>query len=64
MLDRWRRVLGPDHPTTLRSAAGLTYVLVERGEPEQARRLGQDTLDRCRRVLNSDHLITLAWRRL
>jgi hypothetical protein len=52
-------VHNPDHPTTLFSAAVLTLALVALDEAEQARRLGQDTLDRCRRVLGPDHLITL-----
>jgi len=29
------------------------------GEAEQARALGQDTLERCRRVFGPDHLATL-----
>jgi len=33
--------------------------LLERGESEPARALGQDTLQRCRRVLGPDHPITL-----
>jgi ABC-type arginine/histidine transport system permease subunit len=52
-------VLGPDHPTTLRAAGALTGALVRLGEAEAARALGEDTLQRCRRVLGPDHSITL-----
>jgi len=53
------RVLGPDHTTTLVAAAGLTDALVQSGEAEPARALGEDTLPRCRRVLGPRHPITL-----
>ena len=41
------------------SAAALTIILSQLDEPELARALGEDTLQRCRRVLGPDHLITL-----
>src|SRR3954449_4134436 len=41
-LARCRRVLGPDHPTTLNAATGLTLALVQLGETEPARTLGED----------------------
>jgi tetratricopeptide repeat protein len=50
--------LGLDHPTTLRAATALTVALVQLGEAEQARTLGEDTLRRSRRVLGPDHPIT------
>ena len=53
------RALGPDHPTTLVSAVALTLALVDLGEPEQARWLGQDTVEWCRRMLGPDHPTTL-----
>jgi TIR domain/Tetratricopeptide repeat len=59
LLDRWRLVLGPDHPDTLSAASSLTVALVSVGEVEPARALGQDTLQRCRAVFGPDHLITL-----
>jgi hypothetical protein len=37
-LTRHRRVLGDDHPDTLRSATNLTAVLASLGEHDQARR--------------------------
>jgi hypothetical protein len=52
-------LLGPDHPNTLYVAACLNYALVALGEPEAAPALGQDTLDRCWRILGPDHLTTL-----
>ena len=52
-------MLGPDHPTTLLAAAALTVALLWSGEAEPARALGEDTLQRCRRVLGPDHPITL-----
>lgn len=58
-LDRRRRVLGPDHPNTLKTAHGLAWSLGELGEHAKARDLNTDTLDRYRRVLGPDHPDTL-----
>jgi hypothetical protein len=58
-LTRYRRVLGNDHPDTLRSAHNLAVSLRALGEHEQARELGEDTLSRRRRVLGDDHPDTL-----
>jgi hypothetical protein len=44
---------------TLMAAAALALALVQLGEVESARVLGEDTLQRGRRVLGSDHPITL-----
>jgi hypothetical protein len=52
-------VLGLDHLTTLRTAGALTGALARLGEAKPARALGEDTLQRCRRVVGADHLITL-----
>jgi hypothetical protein len=59
LLDRWRAILGPDHPDTLAAAARLNIALISVGEVEPARLLGEDTLQRCRRVLGPDHPTTL-----
>jgi hypothetical protein len=59
LLDRWRPILGPDHPDTLAAATSLALALIQLGEPASARALGQDTLQRCRRVLGPDHPTTL-----
>jgi hypothetical protein len=59
LLDRWRSVLGPDHPDTLTATSRLTLALVGLVRAEPACVLGEDTLQRCCRVLGPDHLITL-----
>ena len=59
LLDRWRPLLGPDHPDTLIAAGTLTLALVQLGEVEPARTLGDDTLQRSRRRLGPDHATTL-----
>jgi DNA-binding SARP family transcriptional activator len=59
LLDRWREILGPDHPDTLTAASTLTPAVLAVGEAEAARVLGEDTLQRCRRVLGPDHASTL-----
>jgi hypothetical protein len=58
-LDRWRAILGPDHPDTLAVASRLTFGLIFTGEARPARTLGEDTLQRCRRILGPDHSTTL-----
>jgi hypothetical protein len=40
------------------AAAALTHALVMLGEAKPARALGEDTLQRCRRVLGPDHPAT------
>src|SRR4051812_8700572 len=59
LLDRWRALLGPDHPDTLAAASRLPLLLAKLGEAEPARALGEDTLQRSRRTLGSDHPTTL-----
>jgi uncharacterized protein (DUF1778 family) len=58
-LNRERRVLGPDHPHTLDTAANLAEDLAGLGEIQAARRLAEDTLIRRRRVLGNDHRATM-----
>jgi non-specific serine/threonine protein kinase/serine/threonine-protein kinase len=53
------RVLGPDHPDTLRSQADLCITLLQRGRYSEAEKLQKQTLDSLRRVLGPDHLDTL-----
>jgi hypothetical protein len=55
LLDRWRSILGSDHPDTLTTASILTLTLNALGEAEPARDLVEDTLQRCRRVFGLDH---------
>jgi hypothetical protein len=59
LLDRWRPVLGPDHPDALTAASTLTLALFALGETNPARTLGEDTLQRCRCVFGPDHPTTL-----
>jgi hypothetical protein len=59
LLDRWRAVLGPDHPDTLTAAGRLTFALFSVGDVEPARALGGDTLPRCRRVRGTNDPVTL-----
>ena len=49
-LDRMRRVLGDDHPSTLMCANNLSLDLRANGDIQAARDLDQDTLDRMRRM--------------
>ena len=50
-------MFGPNYFLTLGVAGGLA--LAQLGEAESARALGEDTLQRSRRVLRSDHWFTL-----
>ncbi|MGY1683307.1 FxSxx-COOH system tetratricopeptide repeat protein [Geodermatophilus sp. SYSU D01176] len=59
LLDRWRMVLGPDHPDTLTAATSLTLALIQLGDAQSARTLAQDTLQRCHRVLDASARTTL-----
>jgi tetratricopeptide (TPR) repeat protein len=54
-----RRVLGAEHPDTLRSMFDLANVLDCQGISEEAYRLHQETLDVRRRVLTAEHPDTL-----
>ncbi len=59
LLDRWQRVLGPNHPDTLTAAAALTAALVWMGEHAQAKAVGEDAHRRAEHVLGVDHPVTL-----
>jgi len=58
LIDR-RRMLGKDHPDTLRSATNLAVDLDVLGKYDRARQLHEDTVARKRRVLGEDHPDTL-----
>jgi hypothetical protein len=58
-LTRSRRVLGEDHPSTLRSANNFAFGLRVLREYQAARELDEDTLTRKRQVLGEDHPDTL-----
>jgi hypothetical protein len=53
-----RRVLGVEHPDTLRTAYNLAISLADVGRVEEALALGEQTLERRRRVLGEDHAET------
>jgi TIR domain-containing protein/tetratricopeptide repeat protein len=59
LLDRWRAILGLDHPDTLTVASRLALALILAGQVETGRALAQDTLQRCRRALGMEHPTTL-----
>jgi hypothetical protein len=52
-------VLGPDHFTSPGAATALILALGRLDEAEPACALGEDTLQRCRRMLGPDHTVTL-----
>ena len=54
-----RRVLGAEHPNTLKSASNLATVLDRQGEVSEATRIHRETLEVQRRVLGAEHLDTL-----
>ena len=58
-LDLQRRVLGPEHPDTLKSMNNLAVVYVHEGKYAQAEALDSQTLEIRRRVLGPEHPDTL-----
>jgi hypothetical protein len=58
-LQRQQRILGADHPDTLRSASNLAIDLRALGEHVAARDLHNETLQRQQRILGADHPDTL-----
>ena len=56
---RSRRILGEDHPETLRTASLLGLTLGALDEHQRARQIQTDALSRLRRVLGDDHPETL-----
>ena len=59
-LDRQRRILGENDPSTLATANNLAVNLRYLGQVQAAHDLAQDTLDRRRRVLGDDHPSSLS----
>src|SRR5262249_2689691 len=55
-----KRVLGPDHPDTLRSMSNLGELLTREGKLARARRLVEDAAGLQRRTLGAGHPDTLA----
>ncbi|WP_405654977.1 tetratricopeptide repeat protein [Streptomyces sp. NBC_00019] len=58
-LETRRRVMGSEHPATLRTATGLAVRLGEVGRVEEAVVLGEETLEVQRRVVGPEHSDTL-----
>jgi eukaryotic-like serine/threonine-protein kinase len=59
-LESQRRVLGPEHPDTLRSMGTLARVVGDEGHYAEAEKLQRETLEIRRRVLGPEHPDTLA----
>jgi hypothetical protein len=57
------RVLGPDHPDTLRARHNLAYWTGQAGDPAGARDMFAELLPIRERVLGPDHPHTLTTRR-
>ena len=58
-VDIRRRVLGPEHPDTLRTMASLGVNYIDQGRYAEAEKILRETLDARRRVLGPDHPDTL-----
>jgi tetratricopeptide (TPR) repeat protein len=58
-LEIQRRILGPEHPDTLRSMNSLANVLQNQGQLEEARALHEQALAILRRILGPEHPDTL-----
>jgi eukaryotic-like serine/threonine-protein kinase len=54
-----QRVLGPEHPDTLKSMNNLAATLSDEGHPAEAEKLDREALDIQRRVLGPEHPDTL-----
>ena len=58
-LEIQRRVLGPEHPSTLGTMQSLSDIYLYQGRYAEAEKLLRDTLDTRRRILGPDHPDTL-----
>lgn len=59
LLDIERRVLGPEHPDTLRTMTNLSVTLMHEGRYAEAEKMDRELLDIERRVLGPEHPDTL-----
>jgi hypothetical protein len=59
-VDRLRRVLGDEHPTTLICRGNLAMDLVALGREDESQQLHADTTALLRRTLGADHPATIA----
>jgi serine/threonine protein kinase/tetratricopeptide (TPR) repeat protein len=53
------RLLGPEHPDTMKSMTNLADLLMHLGKRDEARKLFEQTLEASRRTLGSEHVETL-----
>ena len=60
LLDVKRRVLGPEHPTTLTTMGNLALSLSDQLKHAEAEQMGRELLDVKRRVLGPEHPRTRA----
>ena len=60
LLDLQRRVLGPEHPSTLNTMDNLAASLLGQGKHAEAEQMFRELLDVQRRVLGPEHPDTLA----
>jgi eukaryotic-like serine/threonine-protein kinase len=58
-LEIQRRVLGPEHPSTLGTMQSLSDIYLDQGRYAEAEKMLRDTLDTRRRILGPDHPDTL-----
>ena len=54
-LENSRRVLGEEHPDTLKFMSGLAFVYLQQGRYEEAEPLSKKALEIRRRVLGEEH---------
>ena len=59
VLDMRKRVLGAEHPDTLRSMANLARIYSKKGNLKEAETLEVQVLDKRRRILGAEHRDTL-----
>ena len=62
-LNSRRRILGDDHPDTLRSINNMAVFLDSQGNLEEAEQLYREVVDRSRRTLPEDHPHRLTYQR-
>ena len=62
LLDAQQRILGADHPNTLRTRGNLASLLGEAGQVEEASAQFRELLDAQQRILGADHPNTLGTR--
>ncbi|PVF95828.1 TPR-like protein [Serendipita vermifera] len=54
-----KKLLGPDHPDTIKAMGGLAVTLSNRGQLEEAEKMQREVLEMYRKLLGLDHLYTI-----